>query len=202
MKSNSSEQPRPAGSSSLADTIKRIRERFEKYSIWEHLRGLWFSRKFDEHGIIVVSGGAPRPIILNRGGTIVAGSCQFYSGVRIEVGKGAKLRIGTGTYLNRNTFILTNASVDIGSYCRISWDVIIMDSDQHEIPGKPSGDKPVTIGGGSWIGCRSIILKGVHIGAGAIVAAGSVVTKDVPAYCVVGGVPAKVLYEIQPSDRG
>jgi acetyltransferase-like isoleucine patch superfamily enzyme len=201
MKDNSSEGPRPQGASSIATTIKRVRERFEKYSLWEHLQGLWFARKFDKHGIIVVSGGSPRPVILNRGGTIIAGSCQFYSGVRIEVGKGATLNIGDGTYLNRNTFILTNASVEIGSYCRISWDVVIMDSDQHEIPGKPSGDKPITIDGGSWIGCRSIILKGVHIGAGAIVAAGSVVTKDVPAYSVVGGVPARVLYEYQPPVR-
>jgi acetyltransferase-like isoleucine patch superfamily enzyme len=191
------QQPKELPARSLTD---RISDRFFKYSIWEHISGLWFSRKLTEHGIIVVSGGTPRPRIINHGGRITTGSCQFYSGVRLEVGKGGELRIGHGTYLNRNTFILANSVVDIGSYCKISWDVIIIDSDQHEIPGKASGDRPIKIDGGAWIGCRSIILKGVHIGAGAIVAAGSVVTKDVPAYTVVGGVPAKVLYEFQPPE--
>ena len=50
-----------------------------------------------------------------------------------------------------------------------------------------------------WIGFRSTILSGVHIGQGAIVAAGSVVTKDVPPYAIVGGVPAKVIkYRFSP----
>ncbi len=51
---------------------------------------------------------------------------------------------------------------------------------------------PVSIGNDVWIGCRSIVLKGVSIGDGAIVAAGSVVTKDVPAYTLVAGNPAQI----------
>lgn len=53
--------------------------------------------------------------------------------------------------------------------------------------------KPVIIGNNVWIGRRAMIMPGVHIGKGAVIAAGSVVTKDVPEYAVVGGVPAKVI---------
>jgi acetyltransferase-like isoleucine patch superfamily enzyme len=115
----------------------------------------------------------------------------------MELGPEAVIRIGNGTYLNRNSLIVANSLVDIGENCKISWDVIIMDSDQHEIPGKETGDQPVIIEPDAWIGCRSIILKGVHVGRGAIIAAGSVVTKNVSAFTVVGGVPAKILHEFR-----
>ncbi len=185
------------GTLSLPSMLKRFQERLTKYSIWEHLVGLWFGNKLKKHGIIVVTGGLPLPKVINRGGAIITENCQFYSGVRLEVGKGAEIKIGNGTYLNRNTVIVANKKVEIGSDCRISWDVIIMDSDQHEIPGKESSDKSVCIESNVWIGCRSIILKGVRIGTGAVVAAGSVVTKDVQPNTIVGGVPAKVIYQYQ-----
>ena len=147
-----------------------------------------------------MSGGWPRPRVINEGGEIYAENCQFYCGVRLELGKGAILRIGNGTYLNRNTAVVAQKLVDIGRDCRISWDVIIMDSDLHPILGRTREDQPVIIEDRVWIGCRSIIVKGVHIGSGAIVAAGSVVTKDVPPYTVVGGVPARVLYDVKSTE--
>lgn len=56
-----------------------------------------------------------------------------------------------------------------------------------------SEPKPIVIGDDVWIGARSIILKGVHIGKGAVIAAGAVVSRDVPEYAIVGGVPARVI---------
>lgn len=65
--------------------------------------------------------------------------------------------------------------------------------------GFRESDKPIAIGNGVWIGMRCLILDGVTIGDGAIVAAGAVVTKDVPPFAVVGGIPAKVLkYRFSP----
>jgi galactoside O-acetyltransferase len=61
--------------------------------------------------------------------------------------------------------------------------------------------QPVTIESKAWIGFNVIILKGVTIGEGAIVGAGSVVTKDVPPYTIVGGNPARVIREIPPDER-
>lgn len=171
----------------------KIKDRLSRYSLWEHIRGLWFSRRLTEHGITVVIGERPGPRVINKGGRIYTENCQFYSGVRLEVGKDAVLKIGNGTYLNRNTQIIAEKQVDIGCNCQISWDVVIMDSDLHPVYGGVREDKPIIIEDHVWIGCRSIILKGVRIGAHAIVAAGAVVTKNVAPYTIVGGVPARVL---------
>ena len=58
---------------------------------------------------------------------------------------------------------------------------------------------PVTINDDVWIGANAVILPGVTIGKHAVIAAGAVVTKDVPDYCIVGGVPAKIIKKIEPS---
>lgn len=173
---------------------QKIRARLSRHSVWEHLVGLLLSRKFTKHGIIVVT-GFPVPKVINAGGELIAENCQFYGGVRFEIGKGAVVRIGNGTYLNRNTLVVSNKLIEIGRACRIAWDVIIMDTDLHSVDGGIMENKSIIIEDDVWIGCRSIILKGVHIGKGAIIAAGSVVTKDVPSRAVVGGVPARTIYE-------
>ena len=66
-------------------------------------------------------------------------------------------------------------------------------TDYTDIDKRPEDDLPVEIDSDTWIGTNVTILNGVHISRGCIVAAGAVVTKDVPPYAVVGGVPAKVL---------
>lgn len=180
--------------------IRRVIHRLAHYTIWEHVAGLLFSRHLTRHGITMVSGGRPWPKVINHGGEIYTENCQFFSGVRLEAGPGAIIRIGNGTYLNRNSMVVANKLVDIGRNCKISWDVVIMDTDQHPIYGRPMEDKDVIIEDNVWIGCRCIILKGVRIGRGAVIAAGSVVTKDVPAQTVVGGVPARILYEMNRID--
>jgi acetyltransferase-like isoleucine patch superfamily enzyme len=180
----------------MSEVWQRIRKRFQKFSVKEHLAGWWFSREFDQHGILVVTGSIPFPRVINRGGTISAGNCQFYSGVRLEVGNNAEITIGNGTYINRNSLIVSERRVTIGKDCRLSWDVVIMDTDQHPLNSKKVERKPVLIGDKSWIGCRSIILKGVTIGEGAVIAAGSTVTKDVPPYTVYGGSPARYIADV------
>jgi acetyltransferase-like isoleucine patch superfamily enzyme len=106
----------------------------------------------------------------------------------------AVIEIGDHTLINRRSEIMCKKHVKIGRHCAISWDVSIMDTDYHRIEGTASS-KPTVIEDHVWIGNKSIILKGVTIGKGAIVAAGSVVSRDVPAHALVAGVPAKPVKE-------
>ncbi len=178
----------------IFEYIKRTGLRLRRHTIIEHIKGFWFSRKFTKAKILVVSGGFPFPKLINDGGKIYAENCQFYSGVRLEVGKNAFIKIGNGTYLNRNTVIVAKERVEIGKDCKIAWDVVIIDSDLHPLPGETKVDtKPVIIMDNVWIGCRVIVLKGVTIGSGAIIAAGAVVTKDVPENSIAAGVPARII---------
>src|SRR3989304_3219642 len=102
--------------------LQKIGNRLRKHSIAEHLLGLWIGRRLTRSGITVASGGFPLLKVINHGGTIEAENCQFFSGTRLEVGPNARLRIGKGTYINRNTLVIANNPVEIGEGCKISWD--------------------------------------------------------------------------------
>jgi acetyltransferase-like isoleucine patch superfamily enzyme len=182
----------------------RMLERFRAYGFFSHVLGLWLRTRFQKAGLLVVRGGWPLPSIDNRGGTIEVGSCGFFSGVRLECWPGARISIGTGTYLNRNTEIVAAGSVTIGRDCKIARDVIIMDTDQHEVPGVGLVVRPVTIEDRVWIGSRAMILKGVTIGHDSVIGAGAIVTRSVPPRSVVVGPAARVLRTLDadspPSD--
>jgi acetyltransferase-like isoleucine patch superfamily enzyme len=127
------------------------------------------------------------------------------------------LDIGDNVLVGGGTVIDCALSIAIERDVLISYQCVIADSDNHSIyPEQRVGDlalwmnggqnnwhlaemAPIRICEGAWIGARSIILKGVTIGAGAVVGMGSVVTKDVPARTVVGGNPARVIREIGPA---
>jgi acetyltransferase-like isoleucine patch superfamily enzyme len=107
----------------------------------------------------------------------------------------ATLSIGDRTDIGDRTQIHCGAAISIGAECLIAWDVVIMDRDYHGLDSDTEKLRPVSIGDRVWIGCRAIVLKGVTIGSGAVVAAGSVVTADVPAGALVAGNPARVVRE-------
>jgi acetyltransferase-like isoleucine patch superfamily enzyme len=112
---------------------------------------------------------------------------------------GAQLCIGTGVRMSGTT-ICAVQQVTVGDRCVIGADAIIADTDFHALdaalrssPADAShaATSPVTIGSDVFIGGRSIILKGVQIGQGAVIGAGSIVTKDVPEWNIVAGNPAR-----------
>lgn len=119
------------------------------------------------------------------------------------------IKVGNYTYGPLNVEIGNKDSIlIIGNFCSIAGDVKFLLSVEHNIDcissfpfdSKFQGNLMSSLSKGDikvdddvWIGYGSTILSGVHIGQGAVVAAGSVVTKDVPPYAIVGGVPAKVI---------
>ena len=155
--------------------------------------GLLLRSRFTRAGRLIVHGGLPLPSVDNHGGRIELGNVGLFNGVRFECWKDALITVGDGTYLNRGTEIVAARSVMIGRECKIARDVIIMDTDQHELPGQGLLVSPVVIEDRVWIGARAIVLKGVTLGHDSVVAAGAVVTKSVPPRSIVGGIPAKVI---------
>ena len=122
----------------------------------------------------------------------------MYEGACIVLLDGAFLELGQNSYMNAS-LIQCASHITIGDNCAIAGDVLIQDTDFHPIideNGQPKPvSKPIHIGNKVWTCAKATILKGVTIGDGAIVAAGAVVTKDVPAYSLVAGNPAKVIKE-------
>ena len=169
----------------------RVRSRLRAAPLSSHIRGAWLRRRFNQAGLVVVMPGRPGVRVDNRG-TIEIENVAFFPGVRLECWPGARIFIGNGTYLNRNTEVIAAREVRIGRDCMIAWDVVIMDTDQHRIGGAPLVARPVLIGDRVWIGCRAIILKGVTIGDGAVIGAGAIVTHDVPAGAIMTGPAATV----------
>lgn len=135
----------------------------------------------------------------------------------------ASARVGNGVSIGRCSYLSADCTVEsnvrIGRYCSIAPQVYIApgehsvkDATTHPLMYDPfwrrqlgieekpeyrthmeSDDRVTVVGSDVWIGYRAIVLRGVTIGDGAVVAAGAVVTKDVPPYAIVGGVPARVI---------
>lgn len=114
---------------------------------------------------------------------------------------GKNIHVGKDFLANYNVTILDVAPVRIGDYCMIGPNTLITTVNHPLSPkgrrARLSQVKPVTIGNDVWIGGNCTLLPGVTIGNNVIVAAGAVVTKDIPDNCVVAGVPAKKIKELE-----
>ena len=112
--------------------------------------------------------------------------------------EGTSIRICSGSFVGRGCEFNAIASIHVGSNCLIASGARFIDHNHGIDMGtpmklQPEMSAPITIGDDVWIGVNAVILKGVSIGDGAIVAAGSVVNKPVDAHTIVGGVPAKFI---------
>lgn len=117
------------------------------------------------------------------------------------------LDIGDFTFVGYGVSIRVAQRVQIGKYCKISDRCVIADNNGHpldmirrcaDLPVDPSEVHPVIIEDGVWIGTCAVILKGVTIGKGSIIGAGSVVTKSIPPHCIAAGNPACVVKKLGP----
>lgn len=137
---------------------------------------------------------------------------KCWIGNHVEINRNCTLDksiMGSYSYINQNT-ILKNA--EVGKFCCISWNVCLYGGSSHNylspsmyttyhwkkvfgstIDTRSSEKSKTIIGNDVWIGNGAIVINGIKVGDGAIIGAGAVVTKDIPPYCVVAGIPAKVI---------
>jgi len=108
----------------------------------------------------------------------------------------ANVKIGDNCVVNREVYLDGRVGVVIGNNVNVSFQACILSlHHDHNQPSFPAVGNVVTIRDHAWIGARAIILPGVTVGEGAVVAAGAVVNRDVGEYEVVGGVPARKIGE-------
>lgn len=138
-----------------------------------------------DHRAVVIEGGAA----LDRGVVLLCSGPATGS---------PKIVIGRGTYINRNTMLDATESLVIGRECAIGPGCYLTDHDHGFAPDTaplalPMLSKPTRLEDRVWLGANVIVLKGVTIGTGSVIGAGSVVTRDVPAGSVAVGNPARVI---------
>jgi len=146
---------------------------------------------------------------------IVLGHSTHVRGELLTFGHGGEISLGDFCYVGEGTRIWSAKHIGIGDRVLIAHNVTILDSLTHPLDaarrhehfrqiisaGHPDNvnldERKVEIGDDAWIGCAAVILRGVSIGNGAIVGAGSVVMDDVPAWTIVAGNPARVVRELR-----
>ena len=160
-------------------------------------RQKWFGRRFHNNGVVYIEFGCEfvTPQKMNFTGHVSIGKNAFFAA------DGGNVVVGNDTAFNMNVHI--NASVggmiNIGNGCLIGPNVVMRTAGhRYDIPNvqiRQQGHVPldIQIEDDIWIGANAVVLGGVHIGRGAIIGAGAVVTKDVPSMAIAVGVPAKVI---------
>lgn len=134
-----------------------------------------------------------RPLITTPQITVGADFLLWSHVGRTNLGGTGRLTIGDRVFINTGAVVLAFEQITIEDDVALASGVFISDSDNHPLEGRPVRVAPIVIGRGAWIATRSMVLPGVHVGSRAVIAAGSVVVKDVPPDTLVAGVPARVI---------
>jgi acetyltransferase-like isoleucine patch superfamily enzyme len=132
-----------------------------------------------------------RPLINNRHVSVGDDFMLWSVHRKTHLGGTGTIDIGDNVFLNSGVVILAFDRIEIEDDVAMATEVFVTDSDNHPLADRPMRQAPVTIGRGAWLATRTTVLAGVRIGRRAVVAAGSVVTSDVPDDTLVAGVPAR-----------
>lgn len=155
----------------------------------------WHLRHVDERGQGIRTIGPPR--IENHGFMAIADGCLLRSvmvPVELVAEEGAELRLGREVRVNYGASLGATASIVVGDRVRIGPYAMIVDSAFHDVYRRDRRplSAPVVLEDDVWLGARAVVLPGVRVGRASVVGTGAVVTRDVPAFTIVAGVPARV----------
>ena len=179
---------------------------------WFKLNGITFGRRLEVLNKIYIRGNGKIVIgddFIFTSGDSINPICRNIRGAFYTMTPEARIEIGDRVGIS-SACLWAKERITIGNDVNIGGDCLIMDNDAHPIDylqrrrsyekqvggviyRQKIGTAPVEIDDDVWIGARCQILKGVHIGARSIIAAGSIVTKDIPADCIAGGTPCRVI---------
>lgn len=139
--------------------------------------------------------GRLRAALLRLGGASIGRKCVIRRGLILQ--ESFRLRLGDRVFINAGCCFDCSMPITVGDDVQLAYQVTLI-TGNHRIGGErqragPHTPRPIVIGSGAWIGARAIILPGVTVGDGAVVAAGAVVTRDVPPNTLVAGIPAAVV---------
>ncbi|HEX3907206.1 MAG TPA: acyltransferase [Mycobacteriales bacterium] len=180
----------------LRDDIERRRREARFWAAYsrQHAMARWHLRHCTSVGIQATVLGTPT---VDATDMIVGDHFKIWSGHRKTLVTGwGRIRIGDRVFINSGTVLFSVVAVVIGNDVAIANEAYLMDSDSHGVEGRPVKEAPIHIGDGSWIGARAMILPGVTIGSRCLVAAGAVVSRDIPDDTLVAGNPARVIREL------
>jgi acetyltransferase-like isoleucine patch superfamily enzyme len=141
---------------------------------------------------------------LREGRLEVGDGTLFEPGVWITAPGDARVRIGEGTFLNRNVMVAAQDLVEIGSHCMLANGCFVSDAaHRYDDPDKPitwqgfESKGPTRISDNCWLGANVVVTSGVTIGERCVIGAGSVVTSDVEAFSIAVGAPAHTIRRIE-----
>ncbi len=188
-----------------ANSITRRMSLMSVGQVWDNGRAVlsaaWCLRNATSVGRRARVWGHPK--VVNRGRLLIGDRARLVSTIatlEISVGTDGILEIGNNVFINYGCSIAATQRVHIGSDCAIGTYCIMMDNDFHRLEPERRFElpesAPIVLQDNVWLGARVIVLRGVTIGAGSAIGAGSVVTHDIPARSLAAGIPARVIRSI------
>lgn len=160
-------------------------------------------RKFQESRGAKIGAGtriSPKAIFRNHGRIRIGSGCAVGRFVEVDPQAGA-ITLGDNCSLHNYVSLFGEGGITIGSDCRIATGALLISSNHRfervdtPIRLQPLSSRGITLGDDVWVGARAIVLDGVRVASGAVIGAGSVVTRDVGPMQIVAGNPARVISE-------
>ncbi len=142
-----------------------------------------------------------REIMAELTGKKIDGTFRMFPPFYTDFGK--NITIGKNVFINSGCHFQDQGGIEIGDGCLIGHNVVLatINHDLYPENNRINHYAPIKLGKSVWVGSNATILSGVTVGDWAVIAAGAVVTRDVPPLTVVGGVPAKVIKVIDPKEK-